>query len=432
MSTTTLPNVGDTVKAVTVPGMPEYNGKTCVLNHVGTYGNGEPYLRGEFQSRQKPDDTINFEFSEWEAIPGRIPVGATVRCTTEAPSNLIGGIGTVRIDDESSLPYYVTGLYPSNSDGGIWLTEKQVEVVADGETLTVSDEFKVGDYVEFSAVLTDAGIDDSISGHGTVIEAADGIYTVQTARTRSYVTGTGYVGRWESTQRRLGDIVTLLALDPMAPSALVGKTGVITGWHDGNSPYVTFGREEQQYLGQYPGAWVIGEEYLTEPASNEAPVLAATEDEVNAATERIGTLETQVTTLTRELERANERVEQYAARAGKWERDFNRYATRVKDEAIDREWCGEYERIMEEIKDDLEIAEIPDRIRLVQKRVRIEGKTYRDVTVWVPEGESATDPDNWRSSDDPDDTVSDDFVIDTLYEENSNNGWDETDIRVIG
>ena len=65
----------------------------------------------------------------------------------------------------------------------------------------------------------------------------------------------------------------------------------------------------------------------------------------------------QIDTLKQELDQANK----FRIRAEKWERDFMRYSERIMQEANDRDWCSEYDRIMNEIKDDLEIADIPER-----------------------------------------------------------------------
>jgi hypothetical protein len=392
MSTNILPKVGDTVKAITVPGMPEYSGKTCVLTEVSGTPDA-PYLRGEFQSRQKPDDTINYSFIQWEPVAARIPVGSTVRCTVEAPSNHIGKIGTVTIDDESAIPYYVTGIYADNPESGMWMYEHQVEVVADGETLTVSgSEFKVGDYVEFSAALTDDGIDDSISGTGVIIEAADGIYTVQTGRTRSFVTGTGYVGRWTPAFARMGEKVTMFSQDPAAPTELLGKEGIITGWYSPNSPQVTYPRDVSQYLGHYPGAWVIGQEYLTE-----GPIVET--DVVEAPAIPADLHHSQIERLERELRRANERVEEATTRAGKWERDFMRSWERIATEAVERDWCSEYERVVSDVEDSLEIGTIPPREQEYDVVVNIDARLRIQHTIKVTA----------RSQEDAEEMVSDDI-----------------------
>jgi hypothetical protein len=123
-----------------------------------------------------------------------------------------------------------------------------------------------------------------------------------------------------------------------------------------------------------------------------------------------------VATLERELARANERVEEYGARAAKWERDFNRYAERVMQEAIDRDWCSEYERVVDSIRYDLEIAEIPDR----DEEVDIEWEeTYtvtvrRSATVTLKHGYDSDDVDEAARSRNSDDDAASSEIIDAV------------------
>jgi len=94
-------------------------------------------------------------------------------------------------------------------------------------------------------------------------------------------------------------------------------------------------------------------------------------------------LQEQIDTLKRELERANERVTALSERAGKWERDFNRHAGAVLQEAIDRDWCDEYERVMDGIQNDLEIAVIPQREQEYEIEVEITASASYTTTVTV-------------------------------------------------
>lgn len=156
-----------------------------------------------------------------------------------------------------------------------------------------------------------------------------------------------------------------------------------------------------------------------------------TENAVSQVYARNEELQGQVAELTRQLERANERVNEYANRAGMWERDFNRSWEAVNTEAVERDWCEEYERVQQRVQQRLEIGVIPERRKpLIERHVRIEGTVYRHITVWVPDGEDATDPDNWYESDDYDDGCTEDFVTEQLTSECENNGWDDTSIRL--
>lgn len=134
--------------------------------------------------------------------------------------------------------------------------------------------------------------------------------------------------------------------------------------------------------------------------------------------------------LARELERANERVQQYSLRAGQWERDFMKSWERIGLEAVERDWCSEYEQVVDDVQATLEIGQIPRRKRLVERRLRITGTVYKDITVWVEEDDDATDPDNWYASDDSDDKCSEEFLTEVLNDEYSDNGWDDTDVRL--
>lgn len=100
-------------------------------------------------------------------------------------------------------------------------------------------------------------------------------------------------------------------------------------------------------------------------------------------------------------------------------------------EAEYRGWCSEFDEFIDRYNEKCPAGyEIESRVKLVEKRVRIEGTVYRDITVWVAEDEDATDPDNWYESNDKDDKASDDFIIDQLDAEFSENGWDDTEVKL--
>ena len=90
-----------------------------------------------------------------------------------------------------------------------------------------------------------------------------------------------------------------------------------------------------------------------------------------------------VSGLERELERANQRVTALSERAGKWERDFDRVTAAVLQEAIDRDWCEEYERVMSGIQSDLEIGTIPEREQEYEVEVDITASISYTTTVTV-------------------------------------------------
>lgn len=60
-----VPKIGDRVRALVIHGAPEWNGETCTVSDVRMIGE-RVEIRGEFQSRAKPDDTLALTFFEWE------------------------------------------------------------------------------------------------------------------------------------------------------------------------------------------------------------------------------------------------------------------------------------------------------------------------------------------------------------------------------
>lgn len=311
-----------------------YRDKPGTVTHVY-----DDSVLAEFQSHQKPDDSVSLLVCRWRKRP---TAGSTVRCIDPEWQEIHGNIGTVETDDTTTLPFWIRGFYPTAPTRGVWMREDQVEVVQDGETLTVSGPFRKGE----TLVIT--GREDQWNGREVV-----------------------YVGP-EFGSRSRHEVT-----------------------HNGDTLY-------------------FSETQLTRPLptdSNDEPEI--------------------VKELRFQLERANERVTEATDRAGKWERDFMRSWERVGREATERDWCSEYERVVSDVQDDLEIGVIPARVKLVEKRVRIRGEVYRDVTVWVPEGDDASDSDNWYESNDPDDKCSEEFMTEQIDSEYSNNGWDETGISVL-
>jgi hypothetical protein len=308
-----------------------YREKHGVVTHIY-----DDSVLAEFTSYSKPDDSVSLLVCRWRKRP---TVGDTVRVIDESWSETYGKIGHIEQDDESILPFWVKGLYENTPNRGIWATVTQVEVVQDGQTLTVSGPFRAGE----TLIIT--GRDDHWAGREvTYVKPEFG------SRTRHEVTCNGDTLYFSETQLMRPDV--------------------------------------------------------------------AEEPEI-------------VKELRFQLERANERVTEATTTAGKWERDFHRSWERVGREATERSWCDEYERVVSDVQDDLEIGVIPARVRLVEKRVRIRGEVYRDVTVWVPEDQNADDPDNWYESNDPDDKCSEEFMTDQIDREYSNNGWDETSVSVL-
>jgi hypothetical protein len=160
-------------------------------------------------------------------------------------------------------------------------------------------------------------------------------------------------------------------------------------------------------------------------------VLVKDEPQYDMSSE-VDVLQSQIDELKRQLARANERVEALGGRAGKWERDFGRYSARILEEARNRDWCEEYERVMSDIEGDLEVAEIPKRSRRVSRRIRITGTAFRDVLVWVSEDDPDTlDPDDWYESEDDEEPVGDEWATDQVHSEFGDNGFDDIEFDTL-
>lgn len=105
---------------------------------------------------------------------------------------------------------------------------------------------------------------------------------------------------------------------------------------------------------------------------------------------------------------------------------------RLLNQAENRGWCSEFDEFVSDYNGDCPVGwEIDERVKLVQKRVRVEGTVYRDITVWVKEDDDETDPDNWYADNDTDTAVDSDYVTEQLDSEYEGNGWDDTNIRSL-
>jgi hypothetical protein len=373
MSTTTaLPAVGQRVFAVKVPGAEAFNGKRCEITSVSDHG----ILRAEFESPQKPDDTISLTFTEWAPI---FAVGDTVRITTDDYGvQRKGKIGTVSIDDETIMPFYVTGYDTERPLQGLWMRADQIEHVKDGQTLTVSTTVPPeGALVRVTGYLGEFGIVDDIDTSGRMVRAEADLWTVQTARYGEIVSGPGYVTmNAPNPPVEPGDRVVCVTIS--AIDRCIGKEGVVESVcsHDGEQ-YLSVKFDDFEHEGR-----TYRDEVWNVVGWDRAPNLVVETDVVEEAT-----------VPRRELDRANERVAEYAERAAKWERDFNTYAERIKQEAIDRGWCSNYEDVMESIKTELEVAEIPDR----EREFEVSWTEVYTVTVFRSTTVNALDADDAQS-----------------------------------
>lgn len=427
--TTTPVNVGDQI--IPLPrGIDDWYGVPHFYrDKIGTVSIIHPtYVTAEFQSQQKPDDTITWNIFRWRKRPA---LGDTVRCI-DPEWEIHGNTGTVDIDDKTTLPFWVKGFYPGAPNRGVWMREDQIEVMHTPEpSITWSTRERMigktirviysGDIsVEKGEVhtVTDLWANPESNHYGPKI---DGITVgVRPDASRGVV--------WVQAYEVIEDGQTLTVSYVPAVGDHVRVTGYLAddGIRDGLDWRATVRSIDGLVWtlhNEVRGEFVSGPGYVF--PIEDAPALPHEEPRI------ITELREEKAELERQLTRANERVEEATTRAGKWERDFMRSWERIGREATERQWCSEYERVVSDVEEDLEIGEIPPRVNLVERRVRIRGEVYRDVTVWVQEGEDADDPDNWYESNDLNDHCSDDFMTDQIDSEYNNNGFDETSVTIL-
>ena len=331
-------------------------------------GVGRTDIYGEFPSITKPDDTEMFAFLEWE--PFEEPI------TFATKERMIGK--TIRVVESGCAPEGTIGTVT-----GVWnFREDSYSPKIDGITVGIQyngDQTWVQAYdvIEDGQTLTVSNVSEYRPAVGDRVEI------------------TGYLGN---------DGIVDVTMHTGQVTSVDGDVWMI---HSGRLGHVASGPGYVHPIAELPD----GDEIDLTPSQQDFTALS---EKVNE--------------LTRELERANERVAEYADRAGKWERDFGRYATRVAREAVERRWCDEYERIMDEVSDDLEIAEIPKRKSRRQRTVRIRGEVWVERQVWIDEDcDDEDDPDNWYESENDDDALGSEWADERLHAEFENNGFDETE-----
>jgi hypothetical protein len=275
MSTTKIaPKVGQ--KVYPLPddngswlGIPaEYQNAIGIVTEVGTIGS-ELTVSAEFQSHQKPDDSLRWAFRNWKPA---YEAGDTVRIVG-FHGDMQGRIGTIVRIDESSIPLLVQGVSPSMPGESYWFGLDQVEAVVDGETLTVS----------------------------------------------------------------------------------------------------VSSSEEQ-----------VGADNITIPAN-------ATPDELRAIIERCSN---DLAEAKRLAETRRTSALDWQQRADDWEHDFNHLAEVYLDEAVERDWCEEYERVNDEkVTPSLRRGSMPlrDEEVDVSYRERVEVEVERHTTVRLPRGWDSDD-----------------------------------------
>jgi hypothetical protein len=413
MNTTTRPRVGQRLTSVTVPHLPEYDGKPFTVTAVG------PVLRGEFQSHQKPDDTVNFNVTEWEHLNPAVKTGDKILAIhVMSVPHAEGRIATV--------------MYDAREGSDDVRCEFEEYVDADGITreadtwyvhewdLAPSDEWvpAVGD--EVIAYEPNIVIGGGPAYPGKIVQIAGRDfqqYMVAGEFNRSGI----YFSRVEKAPVEYVPVVG----ERVRMTGFLGESGIIDGV-DWRGTVLTVEGDIWTVRG-VTDTFVTGPGYVF-PLDEEREVVAEREEETPAVPVEpaiITDLQRQIDTLTRELGRANERVTEYSDRAGKWERDFGRYANAIIDQAVTRRWCDEYERVISEIETDFEIAEIPTR----EEDVDIEWEeTYtvtvtRSATVSLQRGYSESDLDDAARSKNSDNDATREQVLQAVR--NGNYSSDE-------
>jgi hypothetical protein len=169
-------------------------------------------------------------------------------------------------------------------------------------------------------------------------------------------------------------------------------------------------------VGDHGNCWVqsydlLPDGYIIEPVEAVQPSL---ED-----------LQAQVQSLTEERDRWQTRYNDAVVSRDSWRQDFTTYADRILQEAIDRDWCEEYERVMGDIENDLTVASLPEREQEYEVEVEISGNVSTTYTVAVTA----------RSQDDADRMVKEDpseyfDAEEQLRESIRYNGFDDVEVSI--
>lgn len=204
------------------------------------------------------------------------------------------------------------------------------------------------------------------------------------------------------------------------------KIGVVSAVHpEASIPYVTAEFQSQQK----PDDTVRWSFYCWKTAD----VLETDIVPVVYTQGEIDSLNQQINDLTRDRDRWREVADERARTIERGKDTHRDLGKRLLDEAENRGWCSEFDEFVNDYNADCPSGwEIEERIKLIETRVRIEGTVYKDVTVWVKDGEDATDPDNWYSENSTDSEMSDpqEFIDEQLDGEKDENGWDDTSVKL--
>lgn len=107
---------------------------------------------------------------------------------------------------------------------------------------------------------------------------------------------------------------------------------------------------------------------------------------------------------------------------------------RLLDEADKRNWCDEFDTIIDEVNDELPSPfELPVRKKPRKRiRVRISSNVSTDADVWVDDDcDDEDDPDNWYSEQEDDSPLGYDWAAERLQEEINYNGFDDVECETF-
>ncbi len=439
---TTLPTIGQRVTANRVPGLPQYDGKTAIVTEIsGTI------IRGEFQSVSKPDDTENLAFTDWSpafpAIGDKLRAVCIPHVTHDGSNSTQPALNNWNIESlefevvavrENDAPPRVYGNFTANrrnSDRKVnerwYVTEWEPIAAANEEPITFdTKERMIGKMIR---VRYSGSPDVTIGSVHKVTSVFRHPERNNEPKIDGITVGVTITGRGDYWVQAY-EIVE----EPEEPEykPTVGEYVRITGWltDTGIITGDTFGTITAVTGDIWEARGVLGGRYISGPGyvfPAERPAAVPTDPQPFLETDVVE----EPMVPKRELDRANERVAEYAKRATDWEHDFNHYANEVMQEAIERDWCEEYERVMGRVEGGLLIGSIPERRKpRVQVYRRVRGTVYTDVQVWVDEdNQYTTDTDEMYADQDDEDCVGDEWASDVINDEIMNNGLDDIEVE---
>jgi hypothetical protein len=419
----TLPNIGD--KVYPLPdadgswlSIPDYyHDKVGTVVTASESASGVTTISAEFQSHTKPDDTINWTFHNWKPAPADEPI------TFETRERLIGRrIKAIHANSSVNIgqEYTVTGTF--------YQREGRYDQKIDGITLNVGPNGDESSYwVQAYEVLPDEKTPTPPpfrEGETLIVHSRSDVYD---GREVTYINVDGGAGR--HAVRLDGETLYFYERHLKRPDAYVPAVGDrvrFTGCLNEDGIEDGFEREGTitavtgniwEIDGILGGKYVSGPGYVF-PFPVEAEIVPAPRQE-------------EIDRLTRELEQARENNRILMKSVEDWTHDFDLYAGEVMNEAVQRDWCEEYERVIGRIESNLLVGSIPERTKpRVQVYRRIRGTVYTDVRVWVDEdNQYTTDTDEIYAEKDDEEAVGDDWAADNIQNEVDNNGFDDIEVE---